>query len=61
MPFPDEAFTRAGVVVVPYAEGWAVEGAALVASLRSLLPGVVAIDHIGSTSVPAWRPRTAST
>lgn len=52
MPFPDEAFTRGGVVVAPYDERWAPMGEALVASLQALLPSAVAVDHIGSTSVP---------
>lgn len=51
MPFPDEASAH-GVEVVPYDAGWATEGDALVASLRALLPDAVAVDHIGSTSVP---------
>ncbi|ACQ82280.1 protein of unknown function UPF0157 [Beutenbergia cavernae DSM 12333] len=50
MPFPDEV---APVRVVPARAGWAAEGSELVASLdRALGPLAVAVDHIGSTSVP---------
>jgi dephospho-CoA kinase len=51
MPFPDEVFAQR-VEVEPYREGWGEEGAAYVGLLRELMPGAVAIDHIGSTSVP---------
>ena len=50
MPFPDEVFAQR-VEVEPYREGWGEEGAAYVGLLRELMPGAVAIDHIGSTSV----------
>ena len=52
MPFPDETFSRNGVEVVGYRPGWATEGAEMTAWLARLLPGAVATDHIGSTSVP---------
>jgi len=51
MPFPDEAHARR-VVVSAYRDGWAAEGAAYVGLLGELVPGALAIDHIGSTSVP---------
>jgi dephospho-CoA kinase len=51
MPFPDEAFAQR-VEVSAYREEWAAEGAAYVEILRGLVPSAVAVDHIGSTSVP---------
>ncbi len=51
MPFPDEAFAHR-VEVSAYREEWAAEGAAYVELLRELVPDAVAVDHIGSTSVP---------
>lgn len=51
MPFPDERFSH-GVVVEPYRESWAAEGEALAHHLRTLLPFVVEVQHIGSTAVP---------
>jgi predicted RNase H-like nuclease/GrpB-like predicted nucleotidyltransferase (UPF0157 family) len=51
MPFPDEGFVER-VEVEPYRERWADEAAAYVELLRDLAPSAVAIDHIGSTSVP---------
>ena len=51
MPFPDEAFAER-VEVSAYREEWAAEAAAYVEILRGLVPAAVAIDHIGSTSVP---------
>lgn len=51
MPFPDEQFADQ-VRVLPHQNQWAAEGADLVARLRFLLPDAVAVDHIGSTSVP---------
>lgn len=51
MPFPDEEFSR-GVEVVEYRTNWATEGAEMTAWLTRSLPGAVAVDHIGSTSVP---------
>jgi dephospho-CoA kinase len=50
MPFPDELTER--VEVSAYRESWAVEAAAYVDLLHETLPTAVAIDHIGSTSVP---------
>jgi predicted RNase H-like nuclease/GrpB-like predicted nucleotidyltransferase (UPF0157 family) len=50
-PFPDEAFARRVEVSAPR-ESWADEGAEYVEYLRGLLPSAVAVDHIGSTSVP---------
>ena len=51
MPFPDQPFVKQ-VRVLPHQNQWAEEGADLVARLRRLMPHAVAIDHIGSTSVP---------
>lgn len=51
MPFPDEPSTNR-VQVVPYQPQWAAEGAELVLQLERLVPNAVAVDHIGSTSVP---------
>jgi predicted RNase H-like nuclease/GrpB-like predicted nucleotidyltransferase (UPF0157 family) len=51
MPFPDEAFAQR-VEVSPYRAEWATEAAAYVELLREVLPSAVAVDHIGSTSVP---------
>ncbi len=51
MPFPDEHFAHR-VRVLPYQSRWVAEGAELVARLKDLLPDAVAVDHIGSTSVP---------
>lgn len=51
MPFPDESFAQR-VVVSPAREGWAAEAAAYVAVVREALPEAIAVDHIGSTSVP---------
>jgi predicted RNase H-like nuclease/GrpB-like predicted nucleotidyltransferase (UPF0157 family) len=51
VPFPDESFAER-VVVSPYREDWATEAAAYVAMLRDAVPGALAVDHIGSTSVP---------
>jgi GrpB-like predicted nucleotidyltransferase (UPF0157 family) len=51
MPFDDEPFAH-NVVIEPYQERWAAEGAELVTCLRELVPDALAIDHIGSTSVP---------
>ena len=52
MPFPDEKFSQNGVEVVEYRTGWATEGAEMAAWLARSLPGALATDHIGSTSVP---------
>lgn len=52
VPFPDEKFSQNGVEVLEYRSEWATEGAELAAWLARLLPGAVATDHIGSTSVP---------
>lgn len=51
MPFADEPSSRR-VEVSAYHEGWAAEAAAYVDLLRSALPTALAVDHIGSTSVP---------
>jgi GrpB-like predicted nucleotidyltransferase (UPF0157 family) len=52
MPFPDESVLQR-VVVEPYRPGWAGEYAALARRLGPALgPTALAIDHIGSTSVP---------
>jgi dephospho-CoA kinase len=52
VPFPDETFSQHGVEVVEYRPGWATEGAEMTAWLARSLPGAIATDHIGSTSVP---------
>jgi GrpB-like predicted nucleotidyltransferase (UPF0157 family) len=52
VPFPDEKFSQNGVEVVEYRTGWATEGAEMTAWLTRSLPGALATDHIGSTSVP---------
>ena len=51
MPFPDEAFAQR-VEVSAYRAEWATEASAYVDLLREVLPDAVAVDHIGSTSVP---------
>ena len=51
MPFPDESFSRR-VEVVPYRESWRSEGDALAGRLHGLVPDVLRVEHIGSTSVP---------
>jgi len=50
MPFPDEVVR--GVEVSAYRESWAAEAATYVDLLRGLVPEAVAVEHIGSTSVP---------
>ena len=51
MPFPDEAFAQR-VEVSAYRAEWATEASAYVDLLREVLPHALAVDHIGSTSVP---------
>src|SRR5262245_26431777 len=51
MPFTDEPFAQR-VEVSEYRERWADEAAAYVAELEEAVPGALAVDHIGSTSVP---------
>lgn len=51
MPFPDEPFAYR-VEVSPPRDEWAAEAAAYVDLLRDAIPTAIAIDHIGSTSVP---------
>jgi GrpB-like predicted nucleotidyltransferase (UPF0157 family) len=51
MPFPDEDFARR-VVVSPYRAEWASEASAYVDLVREVLQHTLAVDHIGSTSVP---------
>jgi predicted RNase H-like nuclease/GrpB-like predicted nucleotidyltransferase (UPF0157 family) len=51
VPFPDEPMAER-VEVSAHRAGWAGEAAAYVDLLRRLLPTALAIDHIGSTSVP---------
>ena len=51
MPFPDEPFAHR-VEVVAARDGWPAEAATYVAFLRDAVPTAVAVDHIGSTSVP---------
>lgn len=51
MPFPDEL--GAGVAVVEYEPGWPGEFAVLAERLETALgEHALAVDHIGSTSVP---------
>ena len=49
MPFPDE-LTR-GLAVEPYNPGWADDSVTLAGRVKAAI-GPVAVDHIGSTSVP---------
>jgi len=51
VPFPDEAFASR-VEMSAYRDSWATEAAAYAVLLRRALPDSVAVDHIGSTSVP---------
>ena len=51
VPFPDEEFAQ-NIEVVHYRSEWATEGVELAAELARMLPGAMATDHIGSTSVP---------
>lgn len=51
MPFPDERSSHS-VEVVAYRPQWASEGHELAVRLARMLPGAIAVDHIGSTSVP---------
>src|SRR4051795_8173481 len=51
MPFADERFSER-IAVVPAAAEWAAEAAAYADLLREALPDALAVDHIGSTSVP---------
>jgi GrpB-like predicted nucleotidyltransferase (UPF0157 family) len=52
VPFPDEKFSQNGVDVIEYRPEWATEGVQMTACLARSLPGAMAADHIGSTSVP---------
>lgn len=51
MPFADE-LGPGGVSVLPYQSSWPAEAAALISHLTTLVPDAVAIEHIGSTSIP---------
>jgi len=51
VPFADEPFAHR-VEVSAYREEWAAEGASYVGLLGEAVPSAVAVDHIGSTSVP---------
>ncbi|MFC6707246.1 GrpB family protein [Flexivirga alba] len=51
MPFPDE-LSPIGVEVLAYQQTWADEAHELAARLRELIPDAVAVEHIGSTSIP---------
>jgi GrpB-like predicted nucleotidyltransferase (UPF0157 family) len=51
MPFPDEA-ALAKVDVQPYQPRWAVEATDLATRLQALVPDAMAVEHIGSTSIP---------
>ncbi|MEV0321306.1 GrpB family protein [Streptomyces sp. NPDC050658] len=51
MPFPDEA--AESLTVVPYRPSWPADFERLAVDLRAALGGLaVAVDHVGSTSVP---------
>ncbi len=51
MPFPDEQFAHR-VEISLYRDEWAAEARAYVDLVRETVPAAVAVDHIGSTSVP---------
>jgi GrpB-like predicted nucleotidyltransferase (UPF0157 family) len=51
MPFADELSVD-GVSVLPYQSSWASQAADLIGELQRLVPDVVAVEHIGSTSIP---------
>src|SRR5215213_11678732 len=51
MPFADETSSER-VEVVPADPAWTAEAAAYADLVREALPDAVAVDHIGSTSVP---------
>lgn len=51
MPFADE-LSPDGVSVLPYQSSWAGEAAVLIGELERLVPDAVAVEHIGSTSIP---------
>ncbi|GAB3536347.1 GrpB family protein [Arthrobacter tecti] len=51
MPFADE-LSPDGVSVLSYQPSWATEAADLIIQLNRLVPDAVAVEHIGSTSIP---------
>lgn len=51
VPFEDEISAN-GVAVVQYRSEWAQEAAVLADDLRTAVPTSLAVEHIGSTSVP---------
>ncbi len=51
MPFDDE-ISPAGVTVHAYRPEWVAEAAGLAEALAEAVPRAVAIEHIGSTSIP---------
>lgn len=51
MPFPDE-ITPNGVQVESYRPAWAGEAQDIADRLREVVPAAVAVEHIGSTSIP---------
>jgi len=51
MPFADELSVD-GVSVLPYQASWASQATQLIGELERLVPGAVAVEHIGSTSIP---------
>lgn len=51
VPFPDE-LRPAGITVYPYNPAWPVQAAALGRQLTALVPAALAVEHIGSTSIP---------
>jgi dephospho-CoA kinase len=56
MPFPDEVLS--GVVVVDYRPGWPAEFELIADQLHSTLGSrALAVDHVGSTSVPGLQAK----
>jgi len=51
MPFDDE-ISPDGVTVCPYRPTWHTEAIELAGRLREAVPAAVAVEHIGSTSIP---------
>jgi GrpB-like predicted nucleotidyltransferase (UPF0157 family) len=51
VPFADE-LSPDGVSVLPYQTSWPRQAADLIRELERLVPDAVAVEHIGSTSIP---------
>ncbi len=51
MPFADE-LNQDGVAIMTYQAPWAAQATILIQDLKRLVPDAVAIEHIGSTSIP---------